>query len=219
MPLEVQDKIETHVVFILDNSGSMANIAENAKAFFNEQLATLQASTNENMRNFVNLVGFDSSIVVEIRNKDANEVKPLERYRIAGSTALYDAIAEGVKLLDEVTPTSSDVAYLVVIVTDGGENASQEYSIQRDGKSRIQSLIADRRERGNWTFTFMGSEKDTFDVATSLNIPVANVVMFAATAAGVDQASSVQSSSTGRYLESRSRGLVATESFYGGDNQ
>lgn len=149
MPLEVQDKIETHVVFILDNSGSMANIAENARAFFNEQLATLKASANEDMQNFITLVGFDDKIVVEIENKNVAEVEPLARYRIAGSTALYDAIAKGVSLLDNVTPTSSNVAYLVVIVTDGGENASQEYSIQNDGKARIQSLITDRRERGN----------------------------------------------------------------------
>lgn len=219
MPLEVQDKIETHVVFILDKSGSMTNIAENARTFFNEQLATLKASANEYMQNFVTLVGFHHEIVVEIENRNVAEVEPLAHYHVAGSTALYDAIAKGVNLLDNVTPTSSNVAYLVVIVTDGAENASQEYSIQNNGKARIQSLITDRRERGNWTFTFMGSEKDTFEAARSLGIAAANVVMFSATAAGVNQASSVQSSSTGRYLESRSRGVTATNSFYNEDSE
>ncbi len=68
---------------------------------------------------------------------------------------------------------------LVVIMTDGGENASHRWS-QRELFERIGSL----RERG-WTFVFLGANQDSYLAGAQLDIGAGNVSNFAPTAAGV----------------------------------
>ena len=55
-------------------------------------------------------------------------------------------------------------AVLVTIITDGMENASQEYS----GKA-VKELVSRQREKG-WTFAYIGANQDAVEVARDLNI-------------------------------------------------
>lgn len=58
---------------------------------------------------------------------------------------------------------------IVVIVTDGEENSSHEYT-----KAKIQELVKARQDSGKWAFIYLGANVDAFDEAGKMGIPMAN---------------------------------------------
>ena len=96
-------------------------------------------------------------------------------YRPGGCTPLYDAMG---KTLNEFEgQISADDRVMATIITDGYENASEEYS----GKA-VKALVSRLREKG-WTFAYIGANQDAVEVARDLNID--NALNFDATAEGV----------------------------------
>ena len=81
-----------------------------------------------------------------------------------GSTALLDSIA---RLVDEtgerlrnMDPEDRPGRVVVVIVTDGYENASQEYNVRLDGYQRIKEKIQHQESVYSWDFIFLGANID-----------------------------------------------------------
>ena len=143
-----------HISVVLDRSGSMASIADDIVGGFNEYLAE-QRQVEGRVR--VTLAQFDSQDPFEvlISGVDLREVTDLDRseYRPRGSTPLFDAIGRMIAKIDADSAAYSEVGapeedQVVLIVTDGYENASREYSRQM-----IFDLIETRRSRG-WVFVF-----------------------------------------------------------------
>ena len=135
------------IVFILDETGSMGPQREQTITKFNEYLdETAKAVKRLNQIKFT-FVSFNSS-KYEVREKD----KPIkkvakisyETYEPRASTPLYDAIG---KTISEVKGPA-----LVVILTDGQENASKEYNL-----ASIKALI-EAKEKEGWMFVFLGAD-------------------------------------------------------------
>jgi hypothetical protein len=100
-----------------------------------------------------------------------------DRFEPRGMTPLYDAIA---LLLDWAERHGGDDAdQLVVILTDGMENASGEWTHQR-----LFHRIAKLRDRG-WTFVFLGANQDSYAVGDQMAMPAGNVSNFRADADGM----------------------------------
>jgi hypothetical protein len=77
-----------------------------------------------------------------------------------------------------MTKEGSEIApdkYLVVIITDGEENSSKEYS-----NDAIRKIIEDLRSKGNWEFVYLGANQDSFSVAGAMGISVSNSMDFTA---------------------------------------
>jgi Mg-chelatase subunit ChlD len=151
-----------HISVVLDRSGSMATIADDIVGGFNEYLAE-QRQVEGRVR--VTLAQFDSQDPFEvlINGVSLGEVTDLDRssYRPRGSTPLFDAIGRMIAKIDADSSARSEVGALeedqvMLIVTDGLENASREYSRQM-----IFDLIEARRSRG-WVFVFLGANQDAF---------------------------------------------------------
>ena len=70
-------------------------------------------------------------------------------YNPAGLTALYDAISEGVRLVEKDKKPEDRV--ICVIMTDGEENASKETT-----KIQIKNIISRHESEGDWTFIYIG---------------------------------------------------------------
>ena len=88
----------------------------------------------------------------------------MEDYTPCCCTPLYDAMGFTITAMRNHVKDMDDVTVVVTIITDGMENASKEY----DGGS-IKSLVEKLRTEG-WTFTYMGANQDSVEVASSMSI-------------------------------------------------
>lgn len=140
----------THCSLVVDRSGSMATMAQEATegiaTFLKEQFA-LDGSLTVTLRQF------DTRQETVARMATEPFIYALDPRDM---TALLDAIGM------EIVQTGADLAalpederpekVLFVIVTDGLENASKEYTMER-----VRNLIADQRGKYNWDFIFLGA--------------------------------------------------------------
>lgn len=88
---------------------------------------------------------------------------------MGGSTALLDAIGATISKISNVQDNTSK-AYkaenvMFVIITDGEENSSREYSLDK-----IKNLIESKKSKDNWEFIFMGANIDAISTAESFGI-------------------------------------------------
>lgn len=139
----------THVSLVVDRSGSMQNMAAESTNGIN---VLIKDQFQETGQFTVTLTQFDSSFETVCRLATSAPSYVLEP---RGSTALLDAVG------NEITATGEDLAKMAegdrpervifVIVTDGQENASSNYSLEQ-----VRALIKDQTEKYNWDFQFLG---------------------------------------------------------------
>lgn len=163
-------KTQVFNVIILDRSGSMGLIRQAAVEGFNETLAGIKKAQEkfaETQDHFVSLVTFCSCETKHVFDKTPVEkVNPLkmEDFIPCCTTPLYDAMGITLTKMRRQVEAIEDVVVVVTIITDGMENASKEYS----GKA-IKELVERLRSEG-WTFTYMGANQDSVEVAMNLSI-------------------------------------------------
>jgi uncharacterized protein YegL len=182
--------LKTHVIFILDESGSMCGTATDVRGGFNTYIETLKHDGNEYV---LSAIKFETKVTPLFANLPLEQVPSLteKNYTPGGSTALYDAIGFA---LAEVKIVGND-RFIVIIMTDGFENASKEFT-----KEMIIGKIERREKRGNWTFVYMGADQDAWAVASSLGFAQGNVLSYASADTGTvmhNLASSTTSASSG----------------------
>ena len=119
---------------------------------------------NENQEHFVTLVTFNDTATIVNDCAPVNEIKELtaESYRPDCCTALYDAM--GISLNAVQKKVSKEDKVLVTIVTDGYENASQEYNLRA-----IKALVEEMKANG-WVFAYLGANQDAEEVAGAMSI-------------------------------------------------
>jgi hypothetical protein len=161
---------QPHVAFILDRSGSMNSCRDQAINGFNEYLGNLKRDSPEVL---FALTLFWTEVAGDLTERAVCNVPELTAatYRPDGMTALYDAIGRTVRGIERtISPADSVV---VVIFTDGRENASQEYS-----RESVFALIDQKQKAGNWTFVYLGANQDAWSNASGLGIPVGNAMNY-----------------------------------------
>ena len=155
-------------LIIVDESGSMSSIRQQAFSGMNETLQPIKicAEKNPDMDQYVTLITFDSDHTrFHYGNAIGTAVVPLKEsdYRPGGCTPLYDAIGTGIAKVNAQTQEGDSV--LVTIITDGYENASREYNLKM-----VKNLI-DKLTAQNWTFAFIGTDDlDVEGMAASMGI-------------------------------------------------
>ena len=168
-------KSKTYYNLILDQSGSMSSSRIETLNAVNAQIESCRqiASTHENQELFLSLTLFNDNAHCLFSNKIPDQVPLLlqKQYEPNGSTALLDAIGMQINKMEEVIQAGDDV--VMVILTDGQENASQYYNFKQISE-RISQLKATER----WTFSFMGADIDAWDIASRLQIDRDEVVSF-----------------------------------------
>jgi Mg-chelatase subunit ChlD len=148
----------THITVILDRSGSMESIREDVIGGFNAFLREQQATEG---RATLSLVQFDTQNAYEVLHnfKLVQEVAPLTpaTYRPRAGTPLLDAMGRGIKELERqiIGMRSEDrpEQVLVVIITDGMENASQEFT-----HARVRQMILEKQELVGWQFVYLSAD-------------------------------------------------------------
>jgi hypothetical protein len=120
-----------------------------------------------------------------------------------GSTALIDAVCKTIN--EHKKDVKSDEKALVLVITDGGENASKEYNAKQM-RDLIQGL-----EQKNWTFTYIGANQDSWQTTKDWGFRQGNVSNYTASAAGTAQTFHTMSLNTRSFAAS---GSTRTDSFY-----
>lgn len=155
-------------LIILDESGSMSGVTGQTISGCNETLNGIRSSAAEDKEQlqFVSIFCFDSTnsrYIIE--NTPIEKVKDMTSndYSPNACTPLYDAIGNTVSRLKNIAINSDSIGK-VIIITDGYENASQEWN-----HSSVVELIESLKKKG-WIFTFMGANIDVEQTSRSLGI-------------------------------------------------
>lgn len=155
-------------LIIVDESGSMSCIRQQALSGLNETLQTIRLLTKQHqeLEQNVTLLFFDDGHRnYKYFNIPAAQTTVLttKDYLPCGCTPLYDAIGESVSKVNALM--GKDDEALVTIITDGYENASHEFTLEM-----IKNLIEKLKEQG-WTFTLIGTDNlDVESMAHSMSI-------------------------------------------------
>lgn len=164
----------TQIVMVLDRSGSMDTISKATVEGINSFIKEQKAAEGEA---YMTLVQFDNEYQVDYKEKPLNEVENLingKTFIPRATTALYDAIGRTINELS----TADDVIF--VIVTDGAENASKEFS-----REQVFEKIEAKKKEG-WNFLFLAANQDAMKTGGSLGIAANNSMTFNANDASVE---------------------------------
>jgi hypothetical protein len=175
-------KTRVHNVILLDESGSMWSIYEAAFRGVNSTLAGIRTAQadHEGLEQLVTLASFDSREALRYNSiynsKPIAQVEDIVRnqYKPSGSTPLYDAMGRAISDVRAQVKPGDEV--LITVITDGYENASQEF----DQKS-IRTLVDILTQKG-WVFTYIGANQDADKVGAAMGIE--NCLNFDATPEG-----------------------------------
>jgi uncharacterized protein YegL len=173
---------KTELVFILDRSGSMSGLETDTIGGFN---STLEAQRKQEGEARVSTILFDNQFEELHDRIDLSEIQPLtsNQYFVRGSTALYDAVALGIRKIANAQMATKVEAradkVIVVIITDGYENSSRETSA-----AMLKELIEEKRAE-QWEFIFMGANIDACLAAGEIGIAPANSSNYLADSQGI----------------------------------
>lgn len=184
-----------HYVLIVDRSGSMSSIQDEAqngvRHFVREQdalpgRATLSLYQFDNVHDTVHdFVPLSAAVSYELMPRNM--------------TALLDAVGfafteTGEKLAalpEDVRPGK----VIVLITTDGLENASHEYTL-----TQVRELVTRQQDQYGWQVSYVGANVDAFTEAGGMGIHGGSTLSYAATRSGTQSAYGAASASAGRFV-------------------
>jgi len=174
----------TELAFILDRSGSMSGLESDTIGGFNAMIARQK---KEEGVAYVTTVLFDTRIE-RLHDRMKLEDVPVmtgRDYVPGGCTALLDAVGTTVHHIAQIhryaRPEDVPEKTVVVITTDGMENASRRYRLDE-----IKRLIEHEKEKYGWEFLFLGANIDAVGTAADLGISADRTTNFMADTVGVE---------------------------------
>jgi hypothetical protein len=165
---------KTNIAMVLDRSGSMSTCQQETIDSVNLYLKEARADAGLKQAPF-DLVIFDSESIDTIRSGSVQDTKDItvEDFVPRGCTPLYDAIGRGIDSLDAKGGERS----VLVVVTDGMENASRKHNHQS-----IAELIKAKQAAG-WLIVFLAAGLEAARQGIGLGVnagTVANIGLSAA---------------------------------------
>ena len=189
----------SELVFIMDRSGSMSGIAEDMQGAMKEVIKKQKDRDGDVL---VTYVRFDYEYEEVFHEKNIGEIDGFN-LEPRGSTALLDAIGTTINKVErrfnQKDEEDQPERVLFVIVTDGGENASKEFS-----RSQVFEMIEKAKRDNDWGFTFIGANQDAIGEGCSLGISRGSSVNYKATSKGVRSMGMSVSNYVGDFLETGS---------------
>lgn len=168
---------KVQVNFIQDRSGSMASVWSETLSGFRTFVKDLKSQgAKDDIQYSFTLTVFDTLIDIPLNEVEIDKVSEdiLTKYEPRGCTALYDAVG---KTIETMGKSKADKV-ICVIVTDGQENSSREWS-----KDAVHSAIDAKIAAGNWTFTYLGTQPETWTDASSLGVGIGATATYQGTQA------------------------------------
>ncbi len=164
-----KEKTLYHIV--LDRSGSMSDCIKPTISGFNEQIQSVRnlqkEYTDQEVSIGVSMFNNEVEHAYFGHNPEKAEMLAEKTYRPNGGTALFDAIVMSANRIENMImeqKAQEHTTVVLVILTDGYENASRHYNI-----TDVRNTIKRLEETGKWTFNFIGATLDAMEVAENMH--------------------------------------------------
>lgn len=209
--------MKTFIALVRDHSGSMSSVQRPAARDYNETVKSVRESAianNQDAKVSVVELGYGSTQAVRTVQKHVavTALKPIAEhdYTVSGGgTPLFDAVGDAIdNLLEAPTNGDNDIAYLVIVTTDGAENASRRWSAER-----LRQQIKLLQSTDKWTFVFRVPPGGA-TYLRGFGIPEGNIIEWERTEKDVVRTSVATSTGIGTYFAARSAGKTSTQKFY-----
>lgn len=184
-----------HIAILLDRSGSMQSIATDVIGGFNKFLEDQKQLTGEAT---LTLVQFDDEYEILYNKSKLNDIKELtsKTFVPRGTTALNDSIGKLIVTTgEELAKLSEDERpdrVVFLIITDGYENASHEYTGEK-----IKEMVKHQETNYKWQFVFIGTDIDSMSEGNSRGM--INTASFSKTSKGTRAVFRSMSANTSSY--------------------
>ncbi len=159
----------THVVLVLDETGSMEGVRDATVGALKEWLSGLKKDLPRDTP--VSVVRFNSAqIRRSIDNQPLEVVSATEfdDYAPNHMTPLWDAV--GQTIAETAPRVTGDDGVLFTVMTDGQENSSQEYTAEH-----VRKLIEKHKAAG-WKFMFLGADIDAYALSSQIGLAAMETV-------------------------------------------
>lgn len=189
----------TELIFILDKSGSMGGLEKDTIGGFNSMLKKQQELEGECK---ITTVLFDNNYELLHDRIDIRAIAPItaREYQVGGSTALLDAMGMTIHKIAKVQGQTAEEyraeKVIFVIITDGEENSSREYSIEN-----IKKLVEMQKTKDGWEFIFLGANIDAVQTAGQFGINNDRAVTYLADSEGTSLNFTVMGAAVAEYRE------------------
>lgn len=197
----------TEIICIIDKSGSMASMKQDAIGAFNNFLEMQRKQPGEAK---LTLTLFDTEYELRHNGLPIKDVPDLTSvtYQTNGFTALLDAIGKtvdevGVRL-SKTLETDMPEKVIVVILTDGDENSSKEYT-----HSQVMEKITHQRDTYKWEFVFLAANQDAIKTGEAMGIK--HNFAYVATSGGTRDVMGVMAAAVSDY---RASGKVDMDTYH-----
>lgn len=199
-----------------DHSGSMSTLANAAMKDYNLNVDSIKsAATESSIDTVVSVIkcaagSYPAKNEFEVINSSVASLQHLRSYRTPGtSTPLFDSVGELIEQLQSVPDAAKeDVSFLVMVITDGEENASRRYTA-----ASISRKIRELQSTDRWTFTFRVPKGYAAKLA-QLGIPRENILEWELSERGFETATQVTQQAVRQYYGARARGRRSMSNFY-----
>lgn len=174
----------THILIVLDASGSMSSIRDDIKGSFNEFLKKQREAKG---RTVFDLYQFNDEAARIVRSADLANFHDdlMAKYDCSGCTALNDAVCTAIDTIgrefSDMPEAERPEHVLCVIITDGMENASREFTT-KDVRDRIKH----QQDVYSWDFRFLAANQDAFEAGESIGLSEDDCMDFIADKLGVE---------------------------------
>ena len=192
-----------HILAIVDRSGSMMDIKDDMEGGLTEYFRSQGELPGKCL---VDYVQFDTQYEVVFKGRNASVAKAVIEPR--GMTALLDAIGKGVvefgAKLRKMRESDRPGRVQVVVVRDGLENASREWT-----KDRVRDLIKQQEDKYSWDFVFLGTGFDAVSAGVDYGFQADKSLQF--NSQNVGAVTATIDSYTTQYRMAGSKGAAFTE--------
>jgi hypothetical protein len=184
----------THLIILIDRSGSMTSIKEDMEGglvtFLEEQKKLPGKCT-------LTVAHFDAEYEKVHSMVDINTVESI-KINPRATTALLDAmsilIVEAGEELSFLNEEERPEKVLFITITDGEENSSRECTT-----AKLKNMITEQTEKYNWQFVYLGANQDAIMVASTFGVSSTSTMTYNATSAGSANMFFNLTSATSRY--------------------
>lgn len=215
----MDQKTKTYIGISRDHSASMRSLTASAKQDYNKTITEIrQTAYEEGDDTIVSVVkcgvGWRATVDTEVVNSSVNAIGELSNYVADGhATPLYDSVGKLITLF-KATPDYTDpkVSFVVMVITDGEENSSVEWS-----KAKLAAEIKQLQATDRWTFIFRVPRGGKQRIARDLNLYDGNIIEWSQTTQGYEQSTQATTVGFKNFYVAKKAGVTATRSFYATD--
>jgi hypothetical protein len=204
--------MKNYIGFANDHSSSMSGLRTTAIEDYNTNVKAVTGAASANMLDtIVSMTRFATSVERVIVNSNPHVLKPLAQWPASGMTSLYDGIGDLIEQFENVPDAANtNVSFLIMATTDGGENCSVRYSA-----STLAAKIRKLQQTDRWTFVLRvpKGHKDSSAIG-NLGIPPGNIIEWETSSSGMEKATAATTAAVNQFYASRASGQKSSTVFY-----